>query len=403
MTLISVGARRRAPSQPSPLSLTTSFEDTQGAALTDYTEQGEYLAALAAESPLPFVVSTYGTSMQGRSLRTVTIGSGAGNPIVMLAGMHGNEPTTVDAVLTFMRELVQTDDATLLSMLSVRPLVVIPNANPDGREWNPIRRTNANNVDLNRDCLAVTQTESRALVTFISSLEPLTIADHHENILAPEVAFMEYGIAENKSVPPSAVSNALAQVSRFASALTAEGLDNGWYIPAAPLQSTTSVFAWHGHHTNLTESSPPMDMRTVETRDSTASRWFRFGNNVTMMWAWLRDVAANQAAYVSAYSSAQAESTARTSWDLTGTYDTPRPGNNNTTGTVVEVVAYSLTAAQYAATEDALTAHGLTVTPDGDDYLVSLNQPRSAVAVQLLDPSATERVIDDATRVTPTP
>lgn len=66
--------------------------------------------------------------------------------ILVIGGIHGDEPASVLAVLTWMK-LLQEDKAATPSI----HWRMLPLANPDGFLASPPRRTNGNRVDLNRN------------------------------------------------------------------------------------------------------------------------------------------------------------------------------------------------------------------------------------------------------------
>ena len=70
--------------------------------------------------------------------------------------MHGNESPTTQSVFDLLRSL-QADK----SLLKTFQLSIIPILNPDGAK--AYTRFNANQVDLNRDAIDLSQIESRVL------------------------------------------------------------------------------------------------------------------------------------------------------------------------------------------------------------------------------------------------
>ncbi|MEA2278817.1 MAG: hypothetical protein QOC78_3777 [Solirubrobacteraceae bacterium] len=112
-----------------------------------------------------------------RAVRAGRADSAAGAPAVVwvTGSVHGNEPSGADADLRLLHELAARCDDPLLRHEVV---VVLPVQNPDGHDAHT--RTNANGFDLNRDWLAVTQSETAARLRALAELPPLVYGDQHE-------------------------------------------------------------------------------------------------------------------------------------------------------------------------------------------------------------------------------
>jgi hypothetical protein len=80
-----------------------------------------------------------GRSSEGRPIVARRFG-GAGSPLLLMGGIHGDEPASVDALL----ELVQRIPAA-----GAGPVWLLPAANPDGLR--ALRKNSARDVDLNRN------------------------------------------------------------------------------------------------------------------------------------------------------------------------------------------------------------------------------------------------------------
>jgi protein MpaA len=94
-------------------------------------------------SPVPANPAVIGYSVQRRPIQLYTFGAGP-RPVLVMAAIHGNEPTSFDVARGLIEELrVQPQSAAGV------PVVVIPIANPDGLAAGT--RTSANKVDLNRN------------------------------------------------------------------------------------------------------------------------------------------------------------------------------------------------------------------------------------------------------------
>lgn len=125
-----------------------------------------------------------GRSVEGKAIEMVRFGHGA-SPILVIAAIHGNEPTS-----RFVAErLIES-----LSRCPSANVAVVPCANPDGLEAD--RRTNAHGVDLNRNFPAtnwkrthlannfggrapLSEPESAALLHVIEAIKPRLIISIH--------------------------------------------------------------------------------------------------------------------------------------------------------------------------------------------------------------------------------
>ncbi|MEO9953103.1 DUF2817 domain-containing protein [Nonlabens sp.] len=118
------------------------------------------LDALGQKSLLDIEI---GKSVNGRSVYGIKLGAGK-TKVLVWSQMHGNESSTTRALF----KLLKSDDfPQLLENIS---LYIIPILNPDGSEkWT---RVNANNVDLNRDAIDLTQPESQILRSVFDDFAP---------------------------------------------------------------------------------------------------------------------------------------------------------------------------------------------------------------------------------------
>lgn len=159
----------------------TGFEQRGGASWTTHEEELAFLTAVARSTRVG--IEVIGRTEQGRPLHLVSIGAPAPRatrrPTAMFVGsQHGNEPAGRETSLQLLRDLAFTTDPTLVRQLSEQAVLVVPSANPDGREANS--RTNSAGVDINRDHLALTQPETQAIHTVLRDLGPDVVLDLHE-------------------------------------------------------------------------------------------------------------------------------------------------------------------------------------------------------------------------------
>jgi murein peptide amidase A len=222
------------------------------------------------------VVSSIGTSVQGRQILAHSFGAGS-DVVVYVGGMHGTEASGTKTLNEFIDALERDFE----KIPSKRRIVVIPNSNPDGIAHGT--RTNANGVDLNRNfpaddwqsevhmpggivsptgggVAALSEPESQALAAYIDLLSPRLVLTYHA------VASIVIG---NGSGDSNALANIYASKAGYAHAYDAHadetfgypttGEFEGWLhdnknIPALLVEqsaSTRSVYRsekaalWH--------------------------------------------------------------------------------------------------------------------------------------------------------------
>jgi hypothetical protein len=140
-------------------------------------------------------VFSIGTSVQGRSITAYRFGIGS-SYVVFIGGMHGNEKSSTYSLNSLIDYLEAHDS----QIPANRSIIVIPNLNPDG--YAVTKRTNANNVDLNRNFPAnnwkqgvtmpdktynpngggaypLSEPESSAIANYILSVKPRLVLTYH--------------------------------------------------------------------------------------------------------------------------------------------------------------------------------------------------------------------------------
>jgi hypothetical protein len=155
----------------------TGFEQSQGARWTTEAEEQTFLTQVDRASNR-MSVSQIGTTVQGRPLRLVRIGTGP-TVVLFLCTQHGDEPAGREACLIKIRDLAFGKVPAGVTVLFV------PAANPDGRAANT--RGNANGVDINRDHIALETPEGRAIAAVIRDNQPDIVHDLHEFTPTPLV------------------------------------------------------------------------------------------------------------------------------------------------------------------------------------------------------------------------
>jgi hypothetical protein len=140
-------------------------------------------------------VFSIGSSVNGRSILAYKFGSGA-RKIIFTGGVHGNEKSSA----YILRSLIDYLEANIGLLPANHTIVIIPVVNPDGYAVN--QRTNAHNVDLNRNFPAnnwkpgvtepngsylpygggtapLSEPESRALANYVAAQNPVVVMSYH--------------------------------------------------------------------------------------------------------------------------------------------------------------------------------------------------------------------------------
>jgi protein MpaA len=138
----------------------------------------------ASVRPVAPTRGSLGFSVQRRRIETVVF-EGSRGSVMILGGIHGDEPASTDLVDLLVAHLEANPSATC-----GKRVVIIPRANPDGLAAGT--RGNARNVDVNRNFCALnfrsssahgqdalSEPESRALVTAIATYRPQCIVSVH--------------------------------------------------------------------------------------------------------------------------------------------------------------------------------------------------------------------------------
>ena len=114
-----------------------------------------------------------GRSVKGLPIIELKIGNGKNN-IFMWSQMHGNETSTTRAILKLIPWLLLKSQTEFLKTFS---FYIIPQLNPDGAKL--YTRYNANNIDLNRDAMTLSEPESVVLNNAINRISPYLALNLH--------------------------------------------------------------------------------------------------------------------------------------------------------------------------------------------------------------------------------
>jgi hypothetical protein len=208
--------------------------------ISDSAEISADLALLASASALARV-EDLGRSAQGRPLEALLLADPdpATEPlrVLMIGSQHGaSEPASAEAMLELARELLWGGSRQLLETLQV---VLIPNANPDGRDLG--RRSNARGININTDFVRAREAETRALLRALARYEPQVVLDSHESAVLKRKSLgregwltdfeIQYEIANHPGVPaPVRTLSADTLLPALLQAAIAGGHDANRYI-----------------------------------------------------------------------------------------------------------------------------------------------------------------------------
>ncbi len=140
---------------------------------------GRYITLSQIENvmqSLSLPMEVKGSSVQGRPLYQLDLGHGAFK-VLLWSQMHGNEGTTTKALCDCIGFL-QSDDPLAQAFRETFTFRILPMVNPDGAE--AYTRVNANQVDLNRDSVALSQPESRFLREAFDQFQPALAYNLHD-------------------------------------------------------------------------------------------------------------------------------------------------------------------------------------------------------------------------------
>ncbi|MEB3800553.1 M14 family metallopeptidase [Flavobacterium columnare] len=143
---------------------------------TDYKEKtisGRYITNTDLEVILDqlnpnFEIKILGQSVQERPIYSIKFGTGS-TRIFMWSQMHGNESTTTKALFDFL-SFLGSKEPLAQRLATSCTFFMIPIVNPDGAV--AYTRVNANQIDLNRDSVALTQPESKILRKIFEEFKP---------------------------------------------------------------------------------------------------------------------------------------------------------------------------------------------------------------------------------------
>lgn len=173
---------------------------------TSYDQLSNFLIKIDYSSDL-LKLDTIGQSVQGRKLYALKYSTGQFGKdkskikVLIFAQQHGNEQSGKEGALMLALELMKPENRYLFEKID---LALIPQLNPDGSEIN--KRRNANNIDLNRNHLIITEPEVLALQRFYNKYLFEVNMDVHEYYPYGE-AWKNYGYRKNFDVTLGVATN----------------------------------------------------------------------------------------------------------------------------------------------------------------------------------------------------
>ena len=224
--LCSLALAQKAKPAPSPANpdWRTPAEISGYRSTPRYDETMAYVRRVAAAAPQQVKITTFGKTGEGRDLVAVIVSRDgvfdpaalhqANRPIVLIQNaIHAGEMDGKDSCLALLRDMVITQ--TQAKLLDRAVLVILPVYNADGHErfgpYNRINqngpeemgwRTQANNLNLNRDYMKADAPETRAFLKLFQAWLPDFFVDDHVTDGADYQYDTTYAIDSGPDVDP---------------------------------------------------------------------------------------------------------------------------------------------------------------------------------------------------------
>lgn len=224
--LCSLAAAQKAkPAAPATAEWRTPAEISDYRTTPRYDETMAYVRRVAAAAPGQVKVTSFGRTDEGRDLVAVIVSRDgvfdpaalhrANRPIVLIQNaIHAGEMDGKDSCLALLREMVITK--TQARLLDRAVVVILPIYNADGHErFGPYNRINQNgpeemgwrtqalNLNLNRDYMKVDAPETRALLKLFQEWLPDFFVDDHVTDGADYQYDTTYAIDSGPDVDPA--------------------------------------------------------------------------------------------------------------------------------------------------------------------------------------------------------
>ncbi|MGW0464899.1 M14 family metallopeptidase [Streptomyces sp. NPDC003027] len=386
----------------------TGFETSDGAHWTTEAGESAFLAAVDRGSDRVSVRSV-GTTKQGRPIRLVTVGAGGaartGMTVLLICAQHGDEPSGREACLSTVRDLAYARDEKTRRFLSRTTVLVVPTANPDGREADT--RGNADGVDINRDHIALKTAEGRALAAVIRDRRPELVHDLHEyGGTSPYydkdlLALWPRNLNTDRRVHDEAHTLSESYVRPAAAAAGfSSGVYGIWTDPRTgkPIRQVAGDgqerilrnAAGVKHAVGLLVETRVEALDEAGENDRARDQRRRVHTQLAALKGTVAFVEERRGRIAAATAAARAAGFADRGPVLLG-------GADNDPAEPAEIIenppcGYRLDGGQYAQFGDELALHGITVRRGGDGWVVPLRQSHRALVPLLLDARATYRL-----------
>jgi hypothetical protein len=178
-----------SPKKPEQRDLTTEGERSGYTRTGHYDEAVRLCGDFAAVYPDRVRCETFGETPERRPMVALVVGK-TGPVLLIQGGIHAGEIEGKDAGFAILRDVL--DGKVAPGLLDAVTIVFVPVLNPDGHErWSPNNRpnqrgpeemgfrTNAQNLNLNRDYVKAETPEIRALLGLWKRYDPVVYVDLH--------------------------------------------------------------------------------------------------------------------------------------------------------------------------------------------------------------------------------
>lgn len=390
-----------------PAPLRTPFEASNGKTWTTLPQWQAFWKRLDASSRR-VTTTRIGTSAGGHPLSLYAVGypapkerraAAAGSTLLVNCSIHGDEPSGREGCLSLARDMATTQDPSWKRFLT-RTTVLFVNPNPDG--WVANTRTNSAKVDLNRDLLALSQPETRALAKVIRDYRPDVLNDLHEYGPREDYAWSALTLWPRNRNTDSSVHALSKQMVREYTAprIVSEGMTNSDYgrlvkdgepylqIAGDGQGRILRNYAGLRHVVGQLTEAADAPVTEAERTDAALLNRRRVAVQYQSVTGSVEFLIEKRARIARATADAQARATKLGAEQKGVIYFAGQDDIIPTKPEEVErnpMCGYQLDAAQTKAHANTLSLHGITTTPRAGGAFVSLAQPGRGLIPLLLD------------------